>query len=308
MKELANSKPTLMPDDGTIEWRTLLAEAVERFEREEVADPNGSARRIVEIAAGLEPTEFALGLDQTATVRGVAQFDSMVARRLEGEPLQYVVGSWGFRTLDLTVDRRVLIPRPETEEVVGWGLEELDRLVGSGSTEPVVVDLGAGSGAIGLSVLAEGPKAQVWLTDSSEEALAVCRANLAALGRRAVNGRIATGSWFEALPRTMVGSIALILSNPPYVATADQLPPVVVDWEPTGALIAGERGTEDVEHLLAGASEWLRADGVIVVEMAPDQVEPMAKLAASKFEEIEIRTDLAGRLRAVIARTPRQGT
>lgn len=288
--------------DGTVSWRLLLAEATERFINGHTEDPAGSARRIVEQAAGFEPLEFALGLDDLATVRGVAQFDAMVARRLEGEPLQYVVGSWGFRTLDLAVDRRVLIPRPETEEVVEWGLAELLRLSAREQSSPTVVDLGTGSGAIGLSFLAEVTNVTVWLTDTSEEALGVARSNLAGLGRAGTRGRIAHGSWFDALPDQLVSGVSLIISNPPYVATSDELPPVVRDWEPTSALVAGERGTEDVEHLLNEASRWLTTDGAIVIEMAPDQVESMAALASLRFDQVDTRTDLSGRPRAVVAR------
>lgn len=293
-------------DDGTLSWRTLLNEATTRFAAGGLPDSAISARRIVEQAAGFEPTEFALGLDQPATVRGVAQFDSMVKRRLLGEPLQYVVGNWGFRTLDLCVDRRVLIPRPETEEVVQWGMGELGRVRANGLDHPIVADLGTGSGAIGLSILAEITDAQVWLTDYSEDALQVARANLAGLGSMGARGRVACGSWFEALPNDLRSSLTLIIANPPYVAASDRLPPVVAEWEPLEALVAGPKGTEDVEHLLAEARHWVFADGAIVVEMAPSQVEAMAELASNYFAEVETRSDLSGRDRAVIARYPRR--
>ena len=122
----------------------------------------------------------------------------MVARRRAGEPLQYVLGSWGFRRLDLLVDRRVLIPRPETEQVVEVALELL-----AGRERPLVVaDLGTGSGAIALSLARELPSTgvEVWATDISTDALDVARANLAGLGRAAVNVRLAEGDWFGALP------------------------------------------------------------------------------------------------------------
>ncbi len=292
--------------DGSISWSSLLREAVGLFERAGVENPAGSARRIVEAATGLDPTDLALNLEQPATVRGVAQFDAMVARRLKGEPLQYVVGSWGFRHLDLLVDRRVLIPRPETEEIVQWGLDELARCARSGSVEPLVADLGTGSGAIGLSVLTEVQQAQVWMTDASDDALAVCRANLAALGRAGVRGRIVSGSWFEALPDALLGAVDLIITNPPYVAQGDELPPVVADWEPNQALVSGPLGTEDVHHLLETAPRWLSADGAIVVEMAPDQVDPMCQLASAHFEEVESKQDLSDRQRGIVARFPRK--
>ena len=124
----------------------------------------------------------------------------MVARRRAGEPLQYVLGRWGFRRLDLAIDRRVLIPRPETEMVVEVALE----LLGAHLAErlPITVaDLGTGSGAIGLALADELPldRTTVWITDVDEAALHVARANLAGIGRPARNVRVAAGSWFAAL-------------------------------------------------------------------------------------------------------------
>src|SRR5688500_3110506 len=121
----------------------------------------------------------------------------MAERRLAGEPLQYVLGSWGFRTLDLFVDPRVLIPRPETEAVAGLAIEALAAIDRPG----LAADLGTGSGAIALAMAAERwPHVQVWATDLSADALAVARANLAALGRRGAVVRLVQGDWFGALP------------------------------------------------------------------------------------------------------------
>src|SRR5688500_6955983 len=121
----------------------------------------------------------------------------MAERRLAGEPLQYVLGSWGFRTLDLFVDPRVLIPRPETEVVAGLAIDALADLDRPG----IAVDLGTGSGAIALSLAAEHwPHVEVWASDASADALAVARANLAALGRRGAVVRLVEGDWFGALP------------------------------------------------------------------------------------------------------------
>src|SRR5690242_9559286 len=115
-------------DGDTVPWRTLLREATERLREAGIAGPEVSARRIVEHASGYEGAAYVLALDEPATVSGVARFDGMLARRMLGEPLQYVLGGWGFRELDLMVDRRVLIPRPETEEVTEHALAELDRI------------------------------------------------------------------------------------------------------------------------------------------------------------------------------------
>jgi release factor glutamine methyltransferase len=222
----------------------------------------------------------------------------MAARRRAGEPLQYVLGRWSFRSLDLFVDRRVLIPRPETEVVAGFAIDEIDR-----ADLRTVVDLGTGSGALGLAIAVERPATTVWATDRSGDALAVARANLAGTGRAAARVNLAEGSWYEALPPELAGSVDLIVSNPPYVAEADDLPAVVADWEPPDALIAGPDGTEDLQVVLEGAGGWLSERGVVVVELAPRQAEPMAELARSAgFGAAEVREDLTGRARAVVAR------
>ncbi|MFV2040100.1 MAG: class I SAM-dependent methyltransferase, partial [Acidimicrobiales bacterium] len=183
----------------TVAWRSFLDEARQRLEAAGFASADIEARRIVEEASGYEGAGFHSGLNELATQRGVVAFDAMLGRRLGGEPLQYVLGRWGFRTLDLLVDRRALIPRPETEVVAGVALDELSRLATPGR-RLTALDLGTGTGAIGLSLAAERPDTEVILTDVSTEALKVARANLAGLGRAGTRVSIAQGSWFVALP------------------------------------------------------------------------------------------------------------
>ncbi len=256
---------------------------------------------MLERATGWEGAELWLHIDEAATVRGASFVERMVGRRAGGEPLQYVLGRWRFRRLDLLVDRRVLIPRPETEVVGEVALAELRR---QGDRRPVVVDLGTGSGALGLSVADEVTGATVWCTDASPEALAVTRANLAGLGTRtATRVRLAQGSWWDALPAELRGTVDLAVSNPPYVAAGEELPPEVADWEPVDALRAGPTGLEAVESILGGALGWLTSSGALVVEIAPWQSERVLQLAhAAGFGSAEVRPDLAGRPRVVVAR------
>jgi release factor glutamine methyltransferase len=186
------------------------------------------ARWLCEVASAcVERGEFDRRLDEPATVRMVAHLDSMVTRQRAGEPLQYVLGEWDFRRLTLAIDRRVLIPRPETELVAEAAIEK------AAAFEPtrVVADLGTGSGAIGLSLARElSPRGTtVWLTDASVDALDVARANLAGIGPAATNVRVAHGSWFDALPDDT--QFDVIVSNPPYVAEGSpDLEPVVGAW------------------------------------------------------------------------------
>ena len=290
-------------DDGTVTWRELRAEAEARFRRAGLPSPGVDARRVVEEVTGVEGPEVALVLSDPATRRAVARFDRLVARRCEGEPLQYVLGRWGFRGLDLMLDRRVLIPRPETEAVVDVALAELDA-AGGRDRPTTVVDLGTGSGAIGLSIAEERVRTTVWLTDASPEALEVARANLAGLGRAAARVRIAAGRWFDALPDDLLGAVDLVVSNPPYVPDDVALPPDVADWEPATALRAGPDGTDDLRAIVEGATTWLRPDGALVCELSPEQGPPMAALAARRFAEVELAEDLTGRIRALVARSP----
>ena len=306
MSGAASCKMTTSPPDvtSTVSWRELQGEATARLAAAGVDRPAVDARWIAQEASGLEGAEALLGWDEPATVRGVAAFDAMVARRVGGEPLQYVLGRWGFRTLDLLVDRRVLIPRPETEHVVGLALAELDLLASRRAGSPLlVVDLGTGSGAIGLSIAAERSGTSVWATDISADALAVASANIAGLGLAGTRVRLAEGSWFAALPPELVGSVDLIVSNPPYVAPGDPLPREVADWEPAGALISGPTGLEALGIVVDHAPHWLRRPGVVVVELAPDQAEAVADAARSVgFTDVRVELDLTGRPRAVVAR------
>jgi len=165
-----------------------------------------------------------------------------------------------------------------------------------------VADLGCGSGAIGLSVAAEVGDVDVWLTDVSVDAVAVARANLTGLGVRGRRTRIGIGSWFEALPADLRGSLDVLVSNPPYIASSERLDPAVAQWEPADALFSGSTGTEALEHIVDQAAAWLAADGALVLEMAPTQTEEISRRAAATFADVEVMNDLAGRPRAVVAR------
>ena len=279
-------------------WRALVDEAVGR------GIPGAEVRRIVEHVTGVDDGAAVTVLDDEAPERQADRFDALVARRSAGEPLQYVLGSWGFRGLDLLVDRRVLIPRPETEWVVEQALGLLPA--GSDAGSQVVVDLGTGSGAIALSIAQERfPHVRVVATDVSDDALDVARANLAGLGRRAAAVELHLGSWWDAVPPELQGGLDLVVSNPPYIGADEALPPEVADWEPRGALVPGAAGTEDLEVVLAGAAEWLRPGGWVVCEIGETQGAAVAAIAAAAgLVDVAVRPDLSGRDRMVVARRP----
>lgn len=303
------------PDgSGPRTWAALRVEVEEQLV--DVVGPHASveARWIVLEVSGFDDGELLAEAEAWAPALARHRVDAMVGRRRAGEPLQYVLGSWQFRGVDLMVDRRVLIPRPETEVVVQAAIDELvarGARVGradpwaAGITEFAVADLGTGSGAIALALAAEVPDAAVWAGDVSEDALAVARANLASIGTAATRVRLVHGDWFDALPDVLRGTLRLVVSNPPYVAAAEhpELPAHVRDHEPYDALVSGDRGLEDLEHLVAHAVEWLEPGGALVLELAPHQADPATAAArAVGYLDVEVRPDLAGRPRVLVAR------
>ena len=256
------------------------------------------AQWLCEHASGCDAGEFNDILDELVSERAAQHLHSMLARYATGEPLQYVMGRWAFRRLDLLVDSRVLIPRPETEllveHVTRYAMQKI-RDVGRGVT---IADLGTGSGAVGLSLLHELPfeSAEVWMTDVSEDALHVARANAAGVGRNAVGARFGQGNWYEALPADLRGSLDAIVSNPPYIALGDSfVGESVLKWEPHSALFAGKDGLADLRIVVAGATDWLAPGGLLAVEMGFTQAAVVAQLFESAgFNHVSVHKDLAG--------------
>lgn len=253
-----------------------------------------------------------------------AELAQLADRRASGEPLQYVLGTWPFRAVELSVDPRALVPRPETEQMVEVALAALHRsragpAPSDGFPGPVVVDLGTGTGAIALTMAVElaatRPGLAVWAVDDDPDALALAARNRARVADAwpdaDVTGRVrlAAGSWYEALPPALRGRVDLVVANPPYVAEEEWcgLDPEVRK-EPRHALVAeagrdGTPGMAAVEAVVSGAPEWLVPGGTVVVETAPHQAGAAAALARRLgFRRVEVAQDLAGRDRAVVAR------
>ena len=287
-------------------WGEVRARAEARLGRPQ------EVQWILEEASGLDAGELLGERDREAPDRIARRVDERVGRRASGEPLQYVLGSWSFRGIDLMVDQRVLIPRPETETTAGIAIEAAatagrrrgrhDPWAGGATSYPVA-ELGTGSGAIALALAAELPDAEVWGTDASPEALAVARANVAGAGNLGVRVRLAEGSWYEALPDDLRGRLALLVSNPPYIAEGEPLPPEVSRYEPTAALVAGPTGLEAIEAVVGGAPAWLHPTGFLVCEIAPHQADAVRELARrAGFAEVDVRPDLTARDRVLVAR------
>lgn len=235
-----------------------------------------------------------------------ARIRAAAARRGEGMPLQYAIGHMTFRHLTLQVDRRVLIPRPETEMLVDLVLAA--QRGGSG----VAVDVGTGSGAIALALAAEGSFSAVHATDISADALAVARKNLEAIpAERRDRVQFHEGSLLAPLA-TLLGarSCDTVVSNPPYIALSEaaELPRLVRDWEPAGALFAEDDGMALIRALVPQAAGLLVPAGLLAMEVDSRR----AVLAAAavqddgRFHDIETRLDLTGRPRFVVARRKEQ--
>jgi release factor glutamine methyltransferase len=300
-------------------WESQRVAIGRRLAEVGVASADAEARWLTETASGYDAVDWLTIFELVPNERAQAHLDSMVERRVRGEPLQYVLGSWAFRELDLLVDERVLIPRPETEWVVEIALGEAVRLGlrrgGRPSldarTDAVVADLGTGSGAIALALACALPDAEVWATDVSPDALVVARANLVGIGSAATRVRLEAGSWFDALPSDLRGRLKVVVSNPPYVAEHEvaDLPADVAEWEPRLALVSGPSGLEAIEAIVLEAPAWLDPGGsVLVVELAPHQADAARETArAAGFDAVDVVRDLAGRDRVLVARVAGAG-
>jgi release factor glutamine methyltransferase len=250
--------------------------------------PAHEARRLLVAATGRHWTELILGTELGAFE--VDRFNTFVERRRSNEPLQYIEGTAAFGPIEVSVDPRVLIPRPETEQLFEIACEAVDA-------PRVIVDLCTGSGNLAIALKATFPEATVYAVDLSEDAVDVARANVRRAG---LDVTVFHGDLFEPLPVNLSGRVDLVVANPPYVAEHElnDLPADVRDHEPVAALIAGPVGDEVLARIATAASEWLAPGGIIACEMS----EFHGPVVAEHFSSLggEIRIDLSGKERFVI--------
>lgn len=253
---------------------------------------------------GMSRLELYLHHDRPLVEAEKAAFRTMVRRRVKREPLQYILGEAHFRELRLRVDRRVLIPRPETEVLVGEVLAWANAraAAGAGAAGLTAVDVGTGSGAIALSLAKEGPFARVVATDISAGALEVACGNAE---RNGVADRVEfrQGALWEAVETGE--RFDVVVSNPPYVAESDRstLQPEVAEWEPAEALFAPGDGLAVIEALVDGAPERLRPGGLLALEIGAGQARRVVERIESRgaYGTPRVVKDLAGRERVVLA-------
>ncbi|MCW2667048.1 MAG: prmC 2 [Frankiales bacterium] len=282
--------------------RTVLRDATDRLAQAGVDSPEHDARALAVHALGLlRPSDLLLVDSLDADARRA--FDDLVERRASRVPLQHLTGSVGFRYIELEVGPGVFVPRPETESVVQWAV---DAAKAEGWTAPLMVDLCAGSGTIAFALANEVPGATVHAVERDPDALTWTRRNAA---HRVKAGDpevlLHLGSAQDALPE-LDGTVDLVASNPPYVATTEaHIPdPEVIDHDPGIALWAGEDGLDVIRLVEQAARRLLKRGGLLVVEHSDRQgvTAPAFFREVGGWAEVADHQDLAGRDRFVTAR------
>jgi release factor glutamine methyltransferase len=271
----------------------VVRRATDYLARHDVPSPQTSAETLMMLVLGTDRAGVyarANGLD----AREARLFGRAICQRCAGTPLQHLTGEQSFRRIRLEVRPGVFVPRPETEILVEAALERLGA-----ADDAVVVDVGTGTGAVALSIKDELPGARVFATDVSPEAIELARANA---DRLELDVTVLSGELLEPLPSELRGWVDLVVSNPPYVTPEEfeDLPPEVRADPPTALL----GGIELYESLAREAARWLRDGGVLAVEIGERQAAGVERVLGGAFTEVEVRPDLAGRDRVVVARRP----
>jgi len=276
--------------------RRLLSVATDRLRSAGVPSPEHDAAELLAHVLGTERSRLFL-LDEVATPQ-VEQYDELVARRAAREPLQHLTGTAWFRHVELQVGPGVFVPRPETELLAGWAIEQATAL-----DSPVVLDLCTGSGAIAKSIADEVPAAQVHAVELDEQAHAWAVRNLAGTGVELRHGDLATA--FDDL----AGQVDVIACNPPYIPLEawESVAVEARDHDPHLALFSGADGLDAMRVLEERAALLLRAGGLVGAEHADVQGEsaPAVFARTGRWTDVRDHRDLAGRARFVTARLAR---
>ena len=276
--------------DGARTVGEVLRRSTDHLAEKGSETPRLDAELLLAHVLGVARIDLYLDLERPLAASELDAARALVSRRAAREPVQYVIGEWGFRRLTLRVDRRALIPRPETETVV-----ERSQALLAGRDAPRVLDVGTGSGAIALAIADEHPGARVTGIDVSGDALALARENAVQTG---LDIELLERDVFQGLPE---GPWELVVSNPPYVDPGDRatLQPEVRDWEPDTALF----GRDVTATVAAAAVDVLIDGGALVLEVGDGQAQATAALLASLgYAEVRTTPDLAGRDRVVEGR------
>lgn len=260
-----------------------------------VESPRLQAELIIGHVLGLKRMQLYLQFERPLTEPDLEKIRPLVRRRSQREPLQYVLGETEFHGLRLKVDRRALIPRPETELLVA------SALAACAAPPARALDLGTGSGAIALAMAKENPAAVVTAVDTSDEALALARENAASTGL-AERVIFLKSNWFSALPTD--ARYELIVANPPYLSAEETAAtaPEVHAHEPAQALTSADGGCADLRAIITGGQAFLAPTGLLALETGIAQHAELTALARTAgFARVESRPDLTGRDRFILA-------
>lgn len=235
--------------------------------------------------------------DMALNDRALLEWKSLISRRVNGEPIAYILGKKGFHNIELQVGPGVLIPRPETELLVDIALAEIAKL----NKPTKVLDMGTGSGAIALAIASGAPQSSLIATDQSMQALAIAQQNAQAL-HLIPQVQFLQGSWYEAL--LLQDQFDVIVSNPPYIANQDpHLTQGDLRFEPASALTDYGSGLSCLEIIVAGADKFLRPGGLLAVEHGFDQSEAIvALMKIADLVDIQVHLDLSGHCRMASGR------
>jgi len=276
-----------------------LAQAAGQLRNEGVESPRLDAELLLAHVLGVNRAAILTWPDRPLTPKQLTRYRDLLARRAAREPLAYIVGHREFYDLDFIVDARALIPRPETELLVEHAVRSARRIAPQAGTPLQLADVGAGSGAIAVTLAVHLPEATIYALDDSAEALTLTAENAR---RHGVTDRVhpLQGDMLSPLPLP----VDLITANLPYVATAEweQLLPEIRVYEPRAALDGGPDGLDLIRRLLAMAGSYLRPGGVLLLEIGASQGAAVAALARQQYPQarVQIHQDLAGLDRLVL--------
>jgi release factor glutamine methyltransferase len=289
---------------GPPEWTliNLIQWATAYFDAHDIDSPRATAEILLAHAIGAQRIDLYLRYDQPLNFDELNRFKTLIKRRTKREPVAYIVGHKEFWSMDLEVNRNVLIPRPETECLVERALENL-------ATDPspgckFILDLGTGSGAVVLALASENSRHSYVGTDISRDAVGVARLNSMRHGMGA-EIRFMVADWFAPFDAKS-GRFDLIVSNPPYIRSGDlqRLQPEIYAYEPVAALDGAKDGLRYLRHIIQCAYLYLKPAGALLLEMGHDQQAPIKQIidASGQYEDVRFYKDYSGYDRIVSMR------